>query len=114
MTLAITIPIGAAILALLVAFLIHLIGKYWMEDGTFAENFWSKRTLRYVIFTGLTMVGSLLAMYYGGPELQTILALGGLSFTGASLVAMGQKIAGDRSPSAKRAKLQDQQRKDMQ
>lgn len=77
----------------------HLILKYWMEDGTFAENFWSARTARYIVISLVSVAVTLLID-------ETMSGAGALAvgIAGGSLVAMTQKAVGDSSPSAKRAK----------
>lgn len=81
----------------------HMILKYWAEDGTFAENFFSKRTARYLVISVLFTVGALVPIMFLELSAATIEAAIAIGMAGGSMVANSQRITGDKSPSAKRA-----------
>lgn len=76
-----------------VGFLIHLVLKFWGEDGKFTTNFASAATLRYVLLSVLLTAATLLPMI---PDVVTKEALGGalaIGMAAGSLIANGQRIA---------------------
>lgn len=79
--------------------LLHIILKYTTEAGTFVENFWSARTLRYAAIALVSVAVTVLLDHQ-----MTGAGAFAVGFAGGSIVAMTQKAVGDNSPSSKRAK----------
>lgn len=73
--------------------LIHLVMKFWGEDGRFSDNFLSAATARYVVIGLLLTAASLIML---APEAVNTAALGtaiAIGIAGGSVSSGSQKIA---------------------